>query len=146
MINGGEIKGGPVYWNRSGGVGPWMYVWSDGCDFLKAFHFNGTTFDAAIASKSRLVSPCGDSGGVLTLSANGSTAGSGIIWSSMPLMDDADKGVHQGVLRAINGDDLTQELWNSNMNSAHDNSGNWPKFSPPTVVNGRVYLASFPVD
>ncbi len=27
-----------------------------------------------------------------------------------------------------------------------DNAGNWPKFSPPTVVNGRVYLGSFPID
>jgi hypothetical protein len=144
--NGGEVKGGPVYWNRSGGAGPWMYVWSDNCDFLKAYHFNGTTFDTGIVSESTILSPCGMSGGVLTLSANGSTAGSGIIWSSMPLADDADHGVHQGVLRAFNADDLTKELWNSRLNAARDDSGIWPKFSPPTVVNGRVYMASFPAD
>jgi hypothetical protein len=144
--NGGEVKGGPVYWNRSGGVGPWMYVWSNNCDFLKAYHFNGTTFDPGLVSESVIRSACGASGGVLTLSANGSAAGSGIIWSSMPLTDDGDHGVHQGVLRAFNADDLTKELWNSNINAAHDNSGNWPKYSPPTVVNGRVYMASYPVD
>jgi Divergent InlB B-repeat domain/PQQ-like domain len=144
--NGGEVKGGPVYWNRSGGAGPWMYVWSDNCDFLKAYHFNGTTFDTGIVSESTILSPCGMSGGVLTLSANGSTAGSGIIWSSMPLADNADHGVHQGVLRAFNADDLAKELWNSGLNAARDDSGNWPKFSPPTVVNGRVYMASFPAD
>jgi hypothetical protein len=144
--NGGEVKGGPVYWNRSGGAGPWMYVWSNSCDFLKAYHFKGTTFGTGIVSESTIASPCGASGGVLTLSANGSTAGSGIIWSSMPLLDDADHGVHQGVLRAFNADDLTKELWNSNMNAARDDSGNWPKYTPPTVVNGRVYMASFPAD
>jgi hypothetical protein len=143
--NGGEVKGGPVYWNRSGGVGPWMYVWSNGCDYLKAYHFNGSTFDTAVVSQSTIASPCGASGGVLTLSANGSTAGTGIIWSSMPLADDGDHGVHQGVLRALNADDLTKELWNSN-NSAQDNAGNWPKYAAPTVVNGRVYLPSFPSD
>jgi hypothetical protein len=144
--NGGEVHGGPVYWNRSGGAGPWMYVWSNGCDFLKAYHFNGTTFDTGIVSESTIPSPCGESGGVLTLSANGSTAGSGIIWSSMPLADNGDHGVHQGVLRAFNADDLTKELWNSGLNAARDDSGNWPKYSPPTVANGRVYMASFPAD
>lgn len=144
--NGSEIKGGPVYWNRSGGVGPWMYVWSNGCDFLKAYHFNGTTFDTGLVSEGTIASPCGASGGVLTLSANGSTAGTGIVWSSMPLTDDGDHGVHQGVLRAVNADDLTKELWNSTLNATRDNSGNWPKYSAPTVVNGRVYMASFPAD
>jgi len=144
--NGGEIKGGPVYWNRSGGVGPWMYVWSNGCDYLKAYHFNGTRFDSSIVSESTIASPCGASGGVLTLSANGSTPGSGIVWSSMPLADDGDHGVHQGILRALNADDLSKELWNSRLNATRDDSGNWPKYSPPTVVGGRVYLASFPAD
>jgi len=144
--NGGQVKGGPVYWNRSGGAGPWMYVWTDDCDFLKAYHFNGTTFDTGIVSESTILSPCGASGGVLTLSANGSTAGSGIIWSSMPLADNGDHGVHQGVLRAFNADDLTKELWNSRLDAARDDSGNGPKYSPPTVVNGRVYMASFPAD
>jgi hypothetical protein len=59
---------------------------------------------------------------------------------------DANSGVHSGMLRAFDADDLSTELWNSNQNSDRDNSGNWPKFSPPTVVNGRVYLGSFPDD
>ena len=128
--SGGEIKGGPVYWNRSGGLGPWMYVWSNDCDFLKAYHFNGTKFDPGIISESTIASPCGASGGVLTLSANGSTVGTGIVWSSMPAVDDGDHGVHAGILRALNADDLTKELWNSNVNSSRDSSGNWPEVQP----------------
>ncbi len=141
--NGGEIKGGPVYWNRAGGLGPWLYVWSNGGDYAKAYHFNGATFDATPISQSAIPSAGGASGGVLTLSANGSKAGSGIVWSSMPLTDDGDHGVHQGVLRALNADDLKTELWDSQMYAARDGVGLWPKYSPPLVVNGRVYMASF---
>ena len=50
------------------------------------------------------------------------------------------------MLRAFDADDLQTELWNSETNDARDDAGNWPKFSPPTVVNGRVYLGSFPSD
>jgi hypothetical protein len=141
-----QIKGGPVYWNRDSGLGPWMYVWSDGCNHFKAYHFNGATFDLPPVSQSTMLSPCGSSGGVLTLSANGSTPGSGVVWASIPTSGDANSGVHAGTLRAFDADDLDTELWNSNQNQARDDAGKWPKFSAPTVVNGRVYLASFPSD
>src|SRR5207237_2421499 len=94
---------------------------------------------------STIVAPGGNSGGVLTLSANGSTPGTGVVWASMPLSADGNDGVHQGVLRAFDAGRLTQELWDSNM-SAQDDMGNWPKFSPPIVANGRVYVGSFPTD
>jgi len=80
---------------------------------------------------------------VLTLSANGGTAGTGIVWSSMPLSQDGDHGTVQGVLRAFDANDLRTELWNSRMNASRDDIGLWPKFSPPTVANGKVYMASF---
>jgi hypothetical protein len=144
--DGYQIKGGPVYWNRDGGLGPWLYIWSDECNTFNAYKFNGTDFDMPPVSQSSILSPCGSSGGVLTLSANGSTPGSGIVWSSMPVAGDANSGVHPGMLRAFDADDLQTELWNSEINDARDDAGNWPKFSPPTVVNGRVYLGSFPAD
>lgn len=140
-----QIKGGPVYWNRDGGLGPWMYVWSDGHNSFNAYRFNGATFDVGPVSQSTLLSPNGSAGGVLTLSANGSTPGSGIVWSSMAL-EDANSNVHPGVLRAFDADNLGTELWNSEQDHARDDAGNWPKFAPPTVVNGRVYLGSFPSD
>lgn len=146
--NGGEIKSRPVYWNRmaAGGVdNPWMYVWSDGGDVLKAYTFVTSGNQFVFATEGSLASPGGNSGGVLTLTANGGTPQTGIVWSSMPLNANADGGVHQGVLRAYNADNLSEELWDSNL-SANDNMGNWPKFSPPTVANGRVYMASFPSD
>ncbi|MEO5560368.1 MAG: hypothetical protein ABIO49_10800, partial [Dokdonella sp.] len=55
-------------------------------------------------------------------------------------------GIHPGVLRALDANDLTHELWNSEQMGARDRMGNWPKFSPPTIVGGRVYMGSFPSD
>lgn len=141
-----QIKGGQVYWNRDSGLGPWMYVWSDGCNHFNAYRFNGTDFDLPPISQSTMESPCGSSGGVLALSANGSTPGSGIVWASIPVSGDANSGVHPGMLRAFDADDLSTELWNSNQNQGVNGAGNWPKFSPPVVVNGHVYLGSFPSD
>ena len=142
----GETHAGPVYWNRSGGVGPWLYNWPNHSQPMTAYHFNGTTFDTAAVSTGSVIGPSGQSGGVLTLSANGSTAGTGVIWASMPTSADGDHGVNAGILRAVNADNLTQELWNSNQNAARDSVGNWPKYSAPLVENGRVYAAGFPAD
>src|SRR5262249_4702891 len=103
------------------------------------------TFDLPPVSRSTVLSPNGSAGGVLTLSANGSTPGSGIVWASMAL-EDANSGVHQGELRAFDADNLSTELWNSEQDHDRDDAGNWPKFSAPTVADGRVYLASFPSD
>jgi PKD repeat protein len=38
---------------------------------------------------------------------------------------------------------VSHELWNSQQNSARDAVGSFAKFVPPTVANGKVYLATF---
>ena len=83
---------------------------------------------------------------MLTVSANGSTAGTGLVWSSMPISGDADHGVTPGVLRVFDANNLSTELWDSQINASQDAMGNWPKYSPPVVDNGKVYMASFPSD
>ena len=137
-----EIHAGPVFWNRTSGAGPTMYVWPNGKS-LQAYQFNGSSFNVNPISQSAINAAPGDSGGVLTLSANGSTAGTGIVWSSMPLNMDGDTGTVEGVLRAFDANNLTTELWDSTINLTRDDMGLWPKFSPPIVVNGKVYMASF---
>ena len=141
-VGGGEIKGGPIYWNRSGGTGPWMYVWAAN-DHLKAYHFNGSKFDTVPVSQGTIQAPSGTSPGVLTLSANGSTSGSGIVWASIALNQNADHGVVSGILRALNADNLSSEIWNSRLNATRDDIVTWPKWCPPVVVNGKVYMGSF---
>jgi hypothetical protein len=121
-----------------------MYVWSDFGDPLRAYHFDGAKFGATPISQTTLFSAnAGYSAGTLTLSANNSTPGSGIVWASVP---DASgiHGIVHGVLHAYNADDLTDELWSSV--AAGNDMGNWPKNSPPTVANGRVYMSSFQTD
>jgi outer membrane protein assembly factor BamB len=48
-----------------------------------------------------------------------------------------------GILYALDATNLTTELWNSQMSAARDSVGNYAKFVPPTVVNGKVYLSTF---
>jgi hypothetical protein len=147
-IKGFIVKAGPVYWNRSGGVGPWIYFWAEN-DVAKAYHFNGSTFDdggtvpATPISTGLVLAPTGNAGAVTSLSANGSTPGSGILWASIPTVDN-DVGIHPGKLYAFNADDLTSELWDSQQNAGRDSVGNWGKTVPPSVVNGKVYVPSFP--
>ena len=55
---------------------------------------------------------------------------------------DAGQQLCPGILRAVNANDITKELWNSNLVSS-DAVGNFAKFSCPTVANGKVYLSTF---
>jgi hypothetical protein len=56
---------------------------------------------------------------------------------------DANNSTVPGILRAFKASDVSQELWNSEQNSARDSYGLFAKFNPPTVWNGKVYLATF---
>ena len=66
---GGHIHGSPVYWN--GPTGPLVYMWAEE-DFLKAFGFDGQSFNTTPVTKSTFAAPPGMPGGFLSLSANGS--------------------------------------------------------------------------
>jgi hypothetical protein len=106
---------------------------------------------ASIATEIPKSEQFGMPGGALSISANDSTAGTGILWASHPFkLDpvresdiDANQHVVRGILRAYNASDLTKELWNSEMNHNQDSIGNFAMFNPPTIANGKVYLASF---
>ena len=82
-------------------------------------------------------------GGILSLSAYGNEPGSGLIWASIPTKDDAMHAVVQGTLRVFNAADVTQELWNSEQHGRRDRVGKFAKFTPPTIANGHVFLATF---
>jgi hypothetical protein len=137
----GQIKPGPAYW-KSASLGPLIYLWGEG-DYLKAWHYNGTNLDLPNMMSSSFQAPPGAPGATLTISANGTTDGTGIVWASMSQALDADQGVVPGMLRALNASNLSQELWNSLQNQGRDDTGTLAKFVPPTVVNGRVYMASW---
>ncbi|HVM86793.1 MAG TPA: discoidin domain-containing protein [Puia sp.] len=86
--------------------------------------------------------PIGYTGGFLSVSSNGSTASSAILWTSHSVNCNANQATCPGILRALDANDITKELWNSSINS-NDTVGNFAKFSCPTIANGKVYLATF---
>jgi hypothetical protein len=136
-----HVHGSAVYWN-SPNRGPLVYFWAEN-DYLKAFHYNGAKFDLTPASQSAVKGPDGMPGAMLSISANGSASGTGIVWASMPISLNANNAVVPGILRALDASDLSRELWNSQQNATRDSVGNFPKFAPPTIANGKVYLGSF---
>src|SRR3569623_3216134 len=76
----GQIVGGPAWWD--GPSGSLLYVWPGGST-LGAFSFNRTTnlFNTTAVARGPDVATGGDpQGGQVSLSANGSTAGTGIVW------------------------------------------------------------------
>ena len=137
----GHIHGSPVYWNGAAS-GPMVYVWSEH-DYLKAFKLAGGRLQTTPAAQGPDLPGPNMPGGFLSVSADGAKAGTGIVWATTPVDDDANRRAVPGVLRAYDASDVSKELWNSLQLPARDDLGLFAKFCPPTVVNGKVYLATF---
>lgn len=136
----GDLHCQPAYYK--GARNEFVYVWSER-DQLRALSFDrgsNTFFNTQILSD--IIGPTGESGGELSVSSNGSVDGTGILWAAHETGNNPGNGSGQGILRAFDANDITRELWNTDMNS-NDNPGNFAKFSPPTIANGHVYLATF---
>ena len=138
----GNIHGAPVYWN--GPKGPMVYVWPE-FDHLKALALNLTSgkLTETPASQSEVAVPDGMPGGFLSVSADGSKAGTGIVWSCTPYDANANWETVPGIVRAYDASDLSHLLWDSKQNAGRDDVGMFAKFCPPTVINGRVYVSTF---
>jgi hypothetical protein len=141
QISTGELRGGPVYWQRStANGGPLLYDWG-ARDALKAFAFNGATF--ATAPRATWTVPYQLwPGGILTLSANGETPGTGVLWATIATSGNAGADPVPGELDAFDAGNVATRLWTSNKN-ASDSFGDFAKFVPPLVANGRVYVATW---
>jgi hypothetical protein len=127
-----------------GGTQEFVYVWSEN-DVLRAIPFDR---GSNLLDRSREIhftagGPTGQSGAVLSVSSNGATAGTGILWAAYASTGDAESVVTPGILRAFDAMDVTRELWNSQQNPARDGAGTYAKFSAPTIANGHVYLPTF---
>jgi hypothetical protein len=134
--------GAPIYWN-SPNNGPVIYMWGP-FDYLKAYKLENGSFQTPPVSQSKIRGTPGYSNSApLSLSADDGQAGSGIVWAASAYSGDANQQIVNGILRAFDATDLSTELWDSKQNAARDDVGNYVKFSPPTIVNGKVYLASF---
>src|SRR5262249_36695923 len=143
LPTGTSNRGGPVYWQRSAANGgPLLFDWGSH-DQLKAFPFNGSTFaptPSALGNVTNQIYP----GGILALSANGDTPGTGVLWAMVSMSGNAlNQLPTPGELYAFDAGNVATQLWNSNINAARDSPGNFAKFVPPLVVNGKVYVATW---
>ena len=109
------MNGAPVYWN-SPTYGPAIYVWPAG-DPLKVFRLVGGLFTTPASAQSTALAAGGMPGGMLSLSANGSAAGTGILWATLSRGGDANHAPQPGILRAYDASNVTRELWNSQQNA-----------------------------
>ena len=144
-VNSGNSRpffSSPIYWN-SPNHGPLAYVWAP-ADVLKGFAFNGSLFNTTPATQGTASNANGFSNAAaLSLSADGSLAGTGIVWASRSISGTATGRPVAGIVSAYDATNLTSELWNSTQNLARDDVGNYAKFNAPTVANGKVYVGSF---
>jgi outer membrane protein assembly factor BamB len=135
------LWGAPVFWNNLSA--PNLYVWGVN-DSLKSFSYNFASgmFTIPYAAASSVKTPAGgDPCGALSISSNQSLAGSGIVWATIPLADPDHSTVH-GKLCAFDATNVGKELWDSDQNAFRDDYGYFAKFVPPTVANGKVYVAT----
>jgi hypothetical protein len=118
-----------------------LYVWGEN-DFLRAFRFDSASqrLTEPAFTRGTVLPPIGMPGGMMTLSADGSAGGTGILWATTPRAGDANQNVVPGVLHAFDAELLGNPLWSSS--GPGDDPLNFAKGSPPLVANGRVYLAS----
>src|SRR5690348_2977123 len=140
----GMIFGGPIFWNspQNGSV---LYLWGPG-DVIKGWKLAGTTFQTTPVTQGTIQNQASeDTLAALSVTSNGSQAGSGIVWASrfLSLPTGANSKVAPGVLTAYDADNLSNELWDSQQNSGRDAVNEYAKFVPPTVANGKVYLPTW---
>ena len=125
---------GTAFWQR--GTEGSLFVW-DRQDVLRAYRFVNQRFETTPFAKSA-VKPVMTGGP--SVSANGADIGSGLVWAVTTNTNANDKFV-AGTLRAFQASDLV-EIYNSEMNLQRDFLGNFTKFAPPVVANGKVYIVT----
>ena len=123
---------GMAFWNNR------LYVWPENSG-MQAFAFsNGKLGTAAVTTFNGYKTK--HPGGVFSISANGTTAGTGIVWGTLGTSGNAWSDIAVGTLVAVDAMSGAK-LWDST--AAGDTLGNFAKFSNPTVANGKVYVTTF---
>ena len=120
-----------------------LYVWGQS-DYLRVFNFTGTTFNTTPSYVGTIVA-VGHPGASLSISASGTS--NGILWASTNSQGQSGglgawHMTEPGILYAYSVPSMTA-LWNNQQNATRDGCDNYAKFTPPTIANGKVYLASF---
>jgi len=102
-------------------------------DSVRAFKLTNGLLSTTATSLSADV--YGYPGACITVSANGTT--NGIVWAVQKNGDTAP-----GVLFAYDARNLATQLYNSTQAGSRDTLDYAEKFTPPTIVNGKVFIGS----
>ncbi len=153
-----HLHGSLVYWNGSNG--PMIFDWGEN-ESLRAWNLNTTTGAVTFIAKGAEVSSAdlaaaptgfgGMTGGMLTLSSNGTTPGSGIVWTLAPITGNANTDVTPGIARAYDAtvldpipiDPQTPKLkllWESTHSGV---TFHFSKFCVPVVADGRLIVPTY---
>jgi hypothetical protein len=130
--------GGAAFYKK--GTGGRYYLWGTG-DRLKSFAFDGASF--VLPAQVNTSSLIGYPGGQLSVSADGETLGTAVLWTvrSKRTSPGLAQSAGAGVLQAFDALDVTHELWSSDAKPT-DVVGSVAKFAPPTIANGRVFVGT----
>jgi hypothetical protein len=117
----------PVYWNS-------RVFFAGENSPMRMFTLSNGKFNPTPTSQTTVVFAGGDNVGTNpTVSANGSS--NAIVWS---IQRNASSNA---VLHAFDATNLAKELYNSTQVASRDGMGTHQKYTPPLVINGRVYVS-----
>jgi hypothetical protein len=141
----GHVHGGPIYYADPVSGDEWVLIWPETSPLMR-YKIDPATRTLTGLVVSSIASP-GHPGGVLSLSANGATQGTAVLWAAAATGSNPDGGWHMAVPGTLYAIDPSANppklLWNSDQNFSRDAVGDFAKFTTPTVANGHVYLATF---
>ncbi len=125
-----------------GPAGAVVFTWPTGAGLTAYSVSNGQMMTSAATNTIRTPA---HPGGSVTVSSDGTKAGTGVVWGTIPDLGDSWHATAEGKLFAFDATNVNKVLWSSDDNP-RDKLGTYAKFSPPVVANGRVYIATFDTD
>ncbi|WP_169337266.1 DUF3455 domain-containing protein [Rudaea cellulosilytica] len=129
---GPHLHGSPSYWRGPDRRFGNLYVWGEK-DYLRRYQFDTISGKINPIPIQGAVLALRDTmpGGMISISANGNQAGTGVIWATLPA-DRPDP--HPGRLYAFNAETL-QPLWDG----PYPSMGHWLE---PTIADGKVFVGT----
>jgi outer membrane protein assembly factor BamB len=136
-----HIHGSPVFWSNNGTNMGFLYIWPED-ETLKRYTWDGNFITNPSNPSLGPQGPSGMPGGSLSISANGSTAGSAVLWVTIPTAEDALHDNVPGTLYAFNAAGITYSIWNSEIDPPNNRAGILSKGANPTIANGKVFVGA----
>ena len=123
-----------AYWNNT------LYFWGVR-DVMKSIPITSGLPDFTHVTRS--TPQIGFPGAGVSVSSNGTTAGSAIVWAiDSSQYGSPGPGPGPAVLYAFDATNISTMLYSSTQNAGRDAAGNAVKFTVPTVANGKVYVGT----